>query len=79
MPRDKAIREDLHSVNELTTPGGNKQYRAVRRSDGHADRCTALALANYAALLNQGSGTIGDTDNIMLGRARLAGLRPTLV
>jgi len=79
VPRDKAIREDLHSVNELTTPGGNKQYRAVRRSDGHADRCTALALANYAALLNQGSGTIGDTDNIMLGRAKLSGLRPTLV
>jgi len=79
VPRDKAIREDLHSVNELTTPGGNKQYRAVRRSDGHADRCTALALANYAALLNQGSGAIQDTDNIMLGRARLAGLRPTLV
>tara|TARA_R110002167_G_scaffold122035_3_gene300480 strand:- start:7689 stop:9008 length:1320 start_codon:yes stop_codon:yes gene_type:complete len=79
VPRDKAIREDLHSVNELTTPGGNKQYRAVRRADGHADRCTALALANYAALLNQGSGTIGDTDNIMLGRAKLSGLRPTLV
>ena len=79
VPRDGAIREDLHSVNELTTPGGNKQYRAVRRSDGHADRCTALALANYAALLNQGSGAIQDTDNIMLGRARLAGLRPTLV
>ena len=79
VPRDKAIREDLHSVNELTTPGGNKQYRAVRRSDGHADRCTALALANYAALLNQGSGAIQETDNIMLGRARLAGLRPTLV
>mgnify|MGYP003647003978 FL=1 len=78
VPRDKVVREDLHSVNELTTPGGNKQYRAVRRADGHADRCTALALANYAALLNQGSGTIGDTDNIMLGRARLAGLRPTL-
>jgi len=79
VPRDKAIREDLHSVNELTTPGGNKQYRAVRRSDGHADRCTALALANYAALLNQGSGAIQETDNIMLGRAKLAGLRPTLV
>ena len=79
VPRDKAIREDLHSVNELTTPGGNKQYRAVRRSDGHADRCTALALANYAALLNQGSGAIKETDNIMLGRAKRAGLRPTLV
>ena len=79
VPRDRAIREDLHSVNELTTPGGNKQYRALRRADGHADRCTALALANYAALLNQGSGAIQDTDNIMLGRAKLAGLRPTLV
>jgi len=79
VPRDKAIREDLHSVNELTTPGGNKQYRAVRRADGHADRCTALALANYAALLNQGSGAIQETSNIMLGRAKLAGLRPTLV
>ena len=79
VPRDKAIREDLHSVNELTTPGGNKQYRAVRRSDGHADRCTALALANYAALLNQGSGAIQETSNIMLGRAKLSGLRPTLV
>ena len=79
VPRDRAIREDLHSVNELTTPGGNKQYRAVRRSDGHADRCTALALANYAALLNQGSGAIQETSNIMLGRAKLAGLRPTLV
>ena len=79
IPRDNAVREDLHSVNELTTPGGNKQYRALRRADGHADRCTALALANYAALLNQGSGAIQDTDNIMLGRAKLAGLRPTLV
>lgn len=79
VPRDSAIREDLHSVNEVTTPGGNKQYRALRRADGHADRCTALALANYASVLNQGSGAISDTENIMLGRARLSGLRPTLV
>lgn len=79
VPRDPAIREDLHSVNEVTTPGGNKQYRALRRADGHADRCTALALANYASVLNQGTGAISDTDNIMLGRARLSGLRPTLV
>ena len=79
VPRDSAIREDLHSVNEVTTPGGNKQYRALRRSDGHADRCTALALANYASVLNQGTGAIQETDNIILGRAKLAGLRPTLV
>jgi len=79
VPRDHVIREDLHSIDELTTPGGNKQYRAMRRADGHADRCTALALANYAAVLNQGTGAIQETDNIMLGRAKLAGLRPTLV
>ena len=78
IPRDHAIREDLHSVNELTTPGGNKQYRAVRRSDGHADRCTALALATYASVMNQQTGAIGGIDNIILGRAKLAGLRPTL-
>ena len=79
VPRDSAIREDLHSVNEVTTPGGNKQYRALRKADGHADRCTALALANYASVLNQGTGAIQETDNIILGRAKLAGLRPTLV
>ena len=79
VPRDKAIREALHSVNEVTTPGGSKMYRALRRADGHADRCTALALANYASLLNRGAGAISDTDNIILGRAKLAGLRPTLV
>jgi len=78
VPRDHDIREDLHSIDELTTPGGNKQYRAMRKSDGHADRCTALALANYAAVLNQGTGAIQETDNILLGRARLSGLRPTL-
>jgi len=78
IPRDRAIRDDLHSVNEVTTPGGNKQYRALRRADGHADRCTALALATYASVLNQGTGSIKETDNIMLGRVKLAGLRPTL-
>jgi phage FluMu gp28-like protein len=79
VPRDHVIREDLHSIDELTTPGGNKQYRALRRSDGHADRCTALALAVYASVMNGSTGAISDTDNIMLGRARLSGLRPTLV
>ena len=78
IPRDHAIREDLHSVSEIMTPGGNKQYRALRRADGHADRCTALALATYASVMNQQTGAIGGIDNIILGRAKLAGLRPTL-
>lgn len=79
IPTDPVIREDLHSVNEMTTPGGVKLFRAPRRSDGHADRCVALALANHAAVVNQSSGAIRETDNIMLGRAKLSGLRPTLV
>ena len=79
IPTDPVIREDLHSVNEMTTPGGVKLFRAPRRSDGHADRCVALALANHAAVVNQSSGAIREPDNIKLGRAKLSGFRPTLV
>ena len=39
------IREDLHSVNRIVTPKGNVSYAAPHTADGHADRCTALALA----------------------------------
>lgn len=78
VPVDSIIREDLHSVNEITTPNGNKVYRAMRRVDGHADRCVALALANFAAKKSRDRGAVEETDNVLLARARLAGLRPTL-
>ena len=78
IPVDNVIREDLHSVNEITTPNGNKVFRAVRKVDGHADRCVALALANYAAAQSKGRGAVEEVDNIIMARAKLAGLRPTL-
>jgi len=49
IPQDRAIREDLHSMCRVVTPSGNLTYRAPHTTDGHADRCTALALALRAA------------------------------
>jgi phage FluMu gp28-like protein len=44
IPAGRAIREDLHSMCRVVTPAGNVTYRAPHTDDGHADRCTALAL-----------------------------------
>ena len=49
VPQSRAIREDLHSMNRVSTPTGQITYRAPHSPDGHADRCTALALALRAA------------------------------
>lgn len=49
IPVDRIIREDLHSMCRVVTPTGNLTYRAPHTEDGHADRCTALALANRAS------------------------------
>jgi phage FluMu gp28-like protein len=49
VPVNRAIREDLHSVNRVSTASGQITYRAPHNADGHADRCTALALAMRAA------------------------------
>ena len=70
VPVNRVVREDLHSVQRVTTPTGNVTYRAPHSDDGHADRCTAKALANrawncgpvpfhYAALKNRPYPTIG--------------------
>jgi phage FluMu gp28-like protein len=45
VPVNRLIREDLHSVNRVTGAAGQISYRASHSADGHADRCTALALA----------------------------------
>ena len=45
VPISRLVREDLHSVNRVTTASGGVTYRAPHSADGHADRCTALALA----------------------------------
>jgi phage FluMu gp28-like protein len=49
VPESRTLREDLHSVNRVSTPHGQMTYRAPHKADGHADRCTALALALRAA------------------------------
>jgi phage FluMu gp28-like protein len=50
IPINRSIREDLHSVNRVTSPNGHVTYRAPHSPDGHADRCTALALAWRASV-----------------------------
>jgi phage FluMu gp28-like protein len=45
VPVSRAIREDLHLINRVISAGGQITYRAAHTPDGHADRCTALALA----------------------------------
>jgi phage FluMu gp28-like protein len=49
IPVNRVIREDLHSVVLACSSSGNVTYRAAHTDDGHADRCTALALAWRAA------------------------------
>lgn len=48
IPVNRAIREDLHSMQRMTTANGTVTYRAPHTEDGHADRCTAKALARRA-------------------------------
>jgi phage FluMu gp28-like protein len=56
IPVNRIIREDLHSVNRVTLAGGGVTYRAPHTEDGHADRCTALALALRASTFGGISG-----------------------
>ncbi len=49
VPVSRAVREDLHSMQRVSTPTGNVTYRAPHTADGHSDRCTALALCLRAA------------------------------
>ncbi|MDE2102214.1 MAG: terminase family protein [Patescibacteria group bacterium] len=44
VPVNRTFREDLHSMQRVTTLNGNVTYRAPHTQDGHADRCTGLAL-----------------------------------
>jgi phage FluMu gp28-like protein len=45
VPVSRDVREDLHSLNRVSSASGQISYRAPHSADGHADRCTALALA----------------------------------
>ena len=54
VPINRLIREDLHSICRVVSPQGNITYRAPHTDDGHADRCTAKALAEKARTNNLG-------------------------
>lgn len=56
IPASRVIREDLHSIHRIATAAGNITYRAPHTDDGHADRCTALALCNRAG--SSGAGMV---------------------
>src|SRR5262249_4805678 len=56
IPVNRAVREDLHSVQRTTTSHGMVTYRATHTEDGHADRCTAKALAQRAAGYGRSGG-----------------------
>lgn len=48
IPRDRKLREDLHSIKKTLTPSGNVRFGADRREGSHADRFWALALSLHA-------------------------------
>jgi phage FluMu gp28-like protein len=54
VPVDRVIREDLHSMCRQVSASGNITYRAPQTEDGHADRLTALALAELARATGMG-------------------------
>jgi phage FluMu gp28-like protein len=47
VPISKTVREDLHAMRQIVK-NGEYSYSAPRTSEGHSDRCTALALAHRA-------------------------------
>ena len=58
VPADRRVREDLHSLRMVRTSGGSPRFDAARSEAGHADLCTALALACSAARTTTAAGVI---------------------
>lgn len=69
IPMSRAIREDLHAVQQVVT-NGEYNYWAPRTKDGHSDRCTALALAVHAAGEAQPTTTAQAITQLPEGRTR---------
>jgi len=57
IPKNRTIREDLHSIQRLASSTGQVSFSATRNEDGHADRAMALALALEANSKRQGSSS----------------------
>jgi phage FluMu gp28-like protein len=66
IPKSRAIREDLHAMQQVIK-AGEFTYWAPRTREGHSDRCTALALAIRAAGEST-AGAIRDPKSIHYGR-----------
>jgi len=49
LPISRAIREDLHGLQKISSASGAVRFAAPHNDDGHCDRATALALAIRAA------------------------------
>lgn len=58
LPADRELREDINAMHRKISTGGNIQFTAPRRPDGHSDRACALALAVYCAERNARRGPI---------------------
>lgn len=69
IPADRTVREDLHSIQRVTTATGTVTYRAPHTADGHADRGTALALAWRSF----GTGSAGALNEQTLSQIRVGG------
>jgi len=64
IPVNRIVREDLHSIQRVAGTSGVVTYRASHSDDGHADRCTAKALAQRAAAALHHTGAIHVYENI---------------
>ena len=58
IPADRELREDINAMHRKISTGGNIQFTAPRRPDGHSDRACALALAVDCAERNARRGPI---------------------
>lgn len=77
VPVSREVREDLHSMHRVGLPGGGVTYRAPHTADGHADRCTALALCLRAAATGTGGSLVDPTVIRMGGNGARARFRPS--
>jgi phage FluMu gp28-like protein len=62
IPRERRLRDDLHSVKKITTAAGNIRFDAEKTEDSHADRFWAGALAIHAAGSGAGKAACAGTD-----------------
>lgn len=58
LPADRELREDINAMHRKISTGGNIQFTAPRRPDGHSDRACAVALAVDCAERNARRGPI---------------------